>query len=93
MTRARQQQISLDDTPFYHCMARCVRRAFLCGEDALTDRSYEHRKAWIVDRLRELADVFAIDVCAYAILGNHYLCGAPHKVECDVTDHVEQAER
>ena len=72
MTRAREQQISLDDTHFYHCMARCVRRAFLCGEDALTGRSYEHRKAWVVDRLRELAGVFAIDVCAYAILGNHY---------------------
>jgi len=72
MTRARQQQVSLDDTPFYHCMARCLRRAFLCGKDALTGCIYEHRKERIVDRLRELAGVFAIDVCAYAILENHY---------------------
>jgi len=52
-------------------MVHCVLRAFLCGEDALTGRSYEHRKAWIVGRLRELASVLAIDVCAYAVLGNH----------------------
>ncbi len=72
MTHARQQQISLEDTTVYHCMARCVRRAFLCGEDALRGPSYERRKARIVDRLRELAGVFAIDVCASAVLGNHY---------------------
>lgn len=66
MTRARSQQISLEGTPFYHCVARCVRRAFLCGEDSLTGQSYEHRKQWIVDKLMELAEIFAIDVCAYA---------------------------
>ena len=38
----------------------------------LTLRDFSHRKAWLVDRLRHLAAIFAIEVCAYAILENHY---------------------
>ena len=72
MTRARDQIISLDDTSYYHCMARCVRRAFLFGEDSVTGRSFDHRKAWVVDKLAFLSEVFAIDVCAYAVMSNHY---------------------
>lgn len=72
MTRARNQLISLDATPYYHCISRCVRRAFLWGEDALTGKNYEHRKAWVVSRLCELVEVFAIDVCAFAVMSNHY---------------------
>jgi len=72
MPQARSSQISIADTPYYHCMGRCVRRAFLCGEDSATGRDYSHRKIWIVDRLRELAEAFTIDVCAYAVMSNHY---------------------
>jgi len=72
MTRARSSLVSVADTPYYHCICRCVRRAFLCGEDPVSGRSFSHRRQWVLERLRLLADVFAIDLCAYALMSNHY---------------------
>jgi REP element-mobilizing transposase RayT len=72
VTISRSQQIDLSVTPFYHCINRCVRRAFLCGEDKHTGQSYEHRRGWIADKLKSLSDVFAIDIAAYAVMNNHY---------------------
>lgn len=72
MTKPRSEQIHADLTPYYHCMVRCVRRAFLCGEDYSTGQNYDHRKQWIVFRLRFLSYVYAIDICAYSVMSNHY---------------------
>ncbi|MEX0729505.1 MAG: hypothetical protein WED00_00925 [Aquisalimonadaceae bacterium] len=72
MTQPRRTLVSLTDTPYYHCIGRCVRRAFLCGQDFATSEDYEHRKAWMVERLALLAEVFTLEVCAYAVMSNHY---------------------
>jgi hypothetical protein len=57
----------------YHCISRCVRRAFLCGtdSDSVTTRCFDHRKEWLQARLAFLAGRFGIDVLGFAIMSNH----------------------
>jgi len=72
MPQARYRLVDTQTTPYYHCISRCVRRAFLCGYDRLSRKNFEHRKQWMLDRIKVLSSVFAIDVCAYAIMSNHF---------------------
>ena len=72
MPKPRQAQMSLAVTPYYHCISRVVRRAFLCGIDINTGISYEHRRQWLEDKLFEIGSIFALDICVYAIMSNHY---------------------
>lgn len=72
MTQPRSSLISLDTTPYYHCISRCVRRAFLYGDDHYSGQNFNHRKPWFIDRLKLLTEAFAIDLAAFSIMSNHY---------------------
>jgi hypothetical protein len=49
-------------------VGQALRRAFLCGVDHYSGKDYEHRRQWVVDRIRLLSSLFGIDVCAYAVM-------------------------
>lgn len=68
---ARREMIDPSEVQVCHTISRCVRRAFLCGDDPVSGESYEHRRQWIRDRLEFLASVFGIDCLTYAIMSNH----------------------
>jgi REP element-mobilizing transposase RayT len=67
----RQFVFEPQEVGVYHCINRCVRRSMLCGWDPLTQRSYEHRKLWLQQRLMFLASVMAIDLEGFCTMGNH----------------------
>lgn len=71
MGYARSLLIDTTQPGTYHCVSRCVRRAYLCGRDAVSGRNFDHRKQWIEDRLLMLAEIFAASVLSYAVMSNH----------------------
>jgi hypothetical protein len=65
MTIARRQLIDVTVTRWYHCMSRCVRGASLLGNES------PDRKAWLEDRVEELARIFALGVGGFSVMDNH----------------------
>jgi len=68
----RKKQTNGKKEVYFHCVSRCVRRVFLTGYDEETGIDYDYRREWIVDRFNFLSQVFSIDICAYAVMSNHY---------------------
>lgn len=71
MAQARSRMIPEGTSGYFHCVNRCVRRSWLCGLDALSGRSFEHRRAWVEERLLFLAGLFSVSIYAYAVMSNH----------------------
>jgi len=68
---ARGEYLDPQTIQIVHVTGRCVRRAFLCGDDPYSGNSYEHRRQWIRDRLEFLASTFGIDCLTYSLMSNH----------------------
>lgn len=71
MTRPRSHIAPPDRAGTYHCVQRCVRRAFLCGVDDYSGRNFEHRKTWVEERMLHVAECFTVAIHAYAVMSNH----------------------
>ena len=72
MPTARKDIVRDGQVGVYHCHSRCVRRAFLCGQDSYSGIDYEHRKQWVHSRLAWLAGLFAIDGVTCSVMSNHH---------------------
>ena len=51
LRQARYGVIDPAEVQVLHCVQRCVRRAFLFGDDPFSGQSFEHRREWIRERL------------------------------------------
>lgn len=69
---ARSRIVDRNKIQVFHCWARCVRRAFLCGRDPKEGKDYEHRRQWIHDLLQELAGLFSLEIGFHAEMSNHF---------------------
>jgi hypothetical protein len=65
MAIARSKLVDVSVARWYHCVSRCVRKAFLLGEGD------GNRKKWLENRLEELSDVFAVAVGGFSLMDNH----------------------
>ena len=68
---ARREYLDPQTIQIAHITNGCVRRAFLCGQDAYSGKAYEHRRQWIRERLEFLAALFAMDCLTFALMSNH----------------------
>ena len=55
--QARGEYVNPNEVQILHLVNRCVRRAYLCGDDPVSGQSFEHRREWIRQRLEFLAGV------------------------------------
>ncbi len=67
----RAEQFDPKEICIVHLVQRCVRRAYLAGQDAVTGKDYGFRREWIRCRMECLASVFGVDILNYSILSNH----------------------
>ncbi len=72
MPQPRRELVHPLHAASYHCVTRCVRRGWLCGIDDYLGKSFEHRKAWVADRILEVGSIFACGIYGYAVMSNHF---------------------
>ena len=73
MTIARSRQISLQDTPYYHVVSRCVlRRAFLCGKIPIRPELRASASVGSGGQLGQCRDCLPSVCVPMRVMSNHY---------------------
>lgn len=72
MAIARKRIIDESEVGTYLITNRCVRRAFLMGEDFNSGEILDFRRAWVEEWLESLAEVMLIDILDFCVMSNHY---------------------
>jgi REP element-mobilizing transposase RayT len=77
---SRAEVFDPDEVAIAHVFNRTVRHCFLMGDDTVSGKNFDHRKAWFEDYLRQFAAFFGIDLTCYAIMSNHFhlILRSPH---------------
>ena len=70
----RRDVVAIGEVQVFHCVNRCVRRAYLCGQDPVSGKDFEVRREWIHRRLEFLAGVMGVEVLGYCVKSNHIHC-------------------
>lgn len=71
MPKPRKAIVADNEVGIYHCISRCVRRAFLCGKDPYSGKCFSHRRAYIQRNLKDLSLHFCLKVIGSSIQTNH----------------------
>ena len=69
---ARVEVFAPDEIAIVHVLNRTVRRCFLIGNDPVSGKNFDHRKAWMENELQSLAKYMGIDLLCHAIMSNHF---------------------
>ena len=69
---ARKEIIRKGIPGIFHCLNRCVRRAFLFGKDPYSGKDHSERRDWVIERIKLLAACFFIDAGFTAVMSNHF---------------------
>ena len=60
-----------DEVGYYHVYNRCVRGGFLLAASAASGQS-DPRKDWIQSHIQYLCQGFAVEVCDFCLMDNHF---------------------
>jgi len=75
MARANRREVLAEgEVQVVHCVNRCVRRGFLCGDDPVSGQNYDHRRQWIRNRLEFLVGVLGIECLGFSVMSKHFHC-------------------
>ena len=67
----RGEVVAKGEVGVYHAWTRAVQRAFLMGQDPVTQTDYEYRRDWLHQMEQLLAGLFAVEVGFHTEMSNH----------------------